>query len=61
MKRWYHIYVDDVFIETVSSTLPMWVVMNQVTEIHSNYTTSIQLSMMGGQEESLYRFKRENS
>ena len=61
MKRWYHIYVDDVFIETVSSTLPMWVVMNQVTEIHSNYTTSIQLSMMGGQEESLYRFKRENN
>ena len=61
MKRWYHIYVDDVFIETVSSTLPMWVVMNQVTEIHSDYKTSIALSMMGGQEQSLYRFKRENN
>jgi hypothetical protein len=61
MKRHYHIYIDEVFIETVESTLPMWVVMNQVTEIHSDYKTSIQLSMMGGQEESMYRFKRENN
>ena len=61
MKRWYHIYVDDVFIETVESTLPMYVVMEQVTEIHSDYKTSIELSMMGGQEQTMCLFKRENN
>lgn len=61
VKRWYHIYVDDVFIETVESTLPMYVVMEQVTEIHSDYKTSIELSMMGGQEQTMCLFKRENN
>jgi hypothetical protein len=61
MSRWYHIYVDDVFIETVASTLPMWVVMNQVKEIHSDYKSSIELTMMGGQESALYLFRGGNN
>lgn len=60
-SKHYHIYVDNVFIETIQSTQPMWVVMNQVTEIYSDYKTSLQLSMMGGAESVLYRFRSELS
>jgi len=57
--RWYHIYVDDVFIETISSTQEMWVVAQQVKEIHSDYKNKIEVVMMG-MGESVTTFRREN-
>jgi len=57
--RWYHIYVDDKFIETVQSTQEMWVVAQQVKEIHSDYKNKIEVVMMG-MGESVTTFRREN-
>ena len=58
-RRWYHIYVDKVFIETVESTQEMYVVMDQVKEIHSNYKHSIHLIMMG-MGENMTAFRRNH-
>lgn len=58
-QRWYHIYVDDKFIETVQSTQEMWVVAQQVKEIHSDYKEKIEVVMMG-MGESVTTFKRKS-
>ena len=57
IPRSFHIYVDNVFIETIESTLPMWGVMNQVFENNPDYKTSLEVHMMGGHEPALYRFR----
>lgn len=55
-KRWYHIYIDDKFMQTVSSTQEMWVVLRQAQEIYTDYKNSIEV-IMSGMGESVVTFR----
>jgi hypothetical protein len=55
-KRWYHIYVDDEFMQTVSSTQEMWVILRQAQEIYSDYKNSVEV-IMSGMGESVVTFR----
>ena len=60
LDHWFHVYVDNVFIETLQSALPMWEVMEQVFQNNPDYKISLEVCMMGGQESALYRFRGDN-